>query len=120
MPPLKWVKNISERLKSLSQHIIISASNDGRFSMSIKTTAGDIATHYTNLEVERDGGLTQMDNEDTCFSSRIDIKKFHSYFANQQITNRKTYCGIIQDKLIRVFIENDYVKAQFFMPAVSD
>lgn len=57
MPPLKHLKNIVERMKSMSHQLIVSANKNGRLILQIKTNTVTISSHFPDLSLESFAGI---------------------------------------------------------------
>lgn len=51
MPPLKPIKNIVERMKSMSQSLTVSANKDGRLILRINADMISLSAHFTDLSI---------------------------------------------------------------------
>lgn len=56
MPNLKLFKNICERMKSLSHHVLVSANKSGIMSVKVETDLATVETHFKELVVEGQTG----------------------------------------------------------------
>lgn len=52
MPQLKRIKNIVERMKSMSSSLIVNANKFGRLTLKIKTNMVTLSAHFPDLGVQ--------------------------------------------------------------------
>lgn len=52
MPSLKLFKNICERMKTIGQHVIVSANRSGVLSLKVENDMATVVTHFRNLVIE--------------------------------------------------------------------
>lgn len=109
MPHLKPLKNIVERMKTMSHGLTVSADRNGRLTLQIKTNMVKLSAHFPNLNVESFavGHLTTLsgeENEDTV-SATVDIKKFLMFISGMQVNNCKTSCSIVHGSMVKLFLE---------------
>ena len=50
MPPLKTLRNVVDKMKNLSNHVIISANQSGEMKLRIETDLVNVATHFRDLQ----------------------------------------------------------------------
>lgn len=56
MPNLKSVKNIVERMRTMSHYLIVSATKDGRLTLRINATLIKLQVHFPNLNIQSMAG----------------------------------------------------------------
>lgn len=56
MPNLKSLKSIVEKMKNLSHALTVTANNDGRMALKIKTNMVSLGVHFTELNVKSFAG----------------------------------------------------------------
>ncbi|XP_030765114.1 checkpoint protein HUS1 isoform X2 [Sitophilus oryzae] len=110
MPNLKSVRNIVERMKSMSHTLTVSANKDGKLNLSINTSTVKLAAHFPNLNVNSfvEGNVTNCSNEEiksNSVSSTIDIKKFIMFLSGMQLNNCQAVCNIVQGKMVKLYME---------------
>ncbi|XP_025003370.2 checkpoint protein HUS1 isoform X2 [Gallus gallus] len=100
LPVLKTMKSIVERMKNLSNYIVIEANLSGEMNLKIETDVVSVTTHFKDL------GNPPWASEDGCQSSaqgrdlqsmaevRIDIKKLQQLLVGQQVNPTKALCNI--------------------------
>ena len=50
MPPLKILRNVVDRMKNLSNFVVISANQSGEMTLKVETDVVTVATHFRDLE----------------------------------------------------------------------
>nr|XP_009682824.1 PREDICTED: checkpoint protein HUS1 [Struthio camelus australis] len=100
LPALKTMKSVVERMKNLSNCIVIEANLSGEMNLKIETDLVSVTTHFKDL------GNPPWASDDECQSSaqdrdlesmaeaRIDIKKLLQLLAGQQVNPTKALCNI--------------------------
>ncbi|XP_074653018.1 checkpoint protein HUS1-like [Tubulanus polymorphus] len=131
MPSLKVLRNVVDRMKTMSNFIIISANRSGEFIVKVETDSVTIATHFRDLKnpvfgkphqdaaAQLPSQSTQQQKREEFAETRIDIKKFAQFLAGQQVNPNKVICNIVENKVAHFFLLHDDVSLQYFMPAVS-
>lgn len=145
MPHLKAVKNIVERMKNMSQSLVVSANKNGRLILQIKTNMVTLSAHFTDVSVLSFAGklvvvvifenwcvyspvgqiptlddLETVDENLETVTATIDIKKFLMFLTGMQVTNCYTMCSIVQGKMVKLFIEQPgVISLQIFLTEVS-
>lgn len=51
MPPLKPIKSIVERMRSMSHNLIVTANKNGRLILQVKTNMATLSAHFTDLSI---------------------------------------------------------------------
>ncbi|KRT85775.1 hypothetical protein AMK59_2330, partial [Oryctes borbonicus] len=125
MPSLKHIKNIVERMKSITHSLIVSANKYGRLTLKIRTNMVTMAAHFPDLSVESfavgETILPDSDGENdgdelNVVSAVIDIKKFLLFFYGMQLSNTKTTCSIVQGKMVKLHLEQPgALSLQYFL-----
>nr|XP_013808231.1 PREDICTED: checkpoint protein HUS1 isoform X2 [Apteryx mantelli mantelli] len=99
LPVLKTMKSVVERMKNLSNCIVIEANLSGEMNLKIETDLVSVTTHFKDL------GNPPWASDDECQSSaqgrdlesmaeaRIDIKKLLQLLAGQQVNPTKALCN---------------------------
>lgn len=55
MPNLRLFKNICERMKTIGQHVIVSANGSGLLSLKVENDMASVVTHFKGLPIEAGG-----------------------------------------------------------------
>ncbi|XP_067011266.2 checkpoint protein HUS1 [Anabrus simplex] len=121
MPNLKLVRNVVERMRTMSPHLIVSASNEGVFLLRIETDVTTVTTHFKNLAVETAQGGDQREPLDPSMliSARVDIKKLSLFLASEQVNPTQVMCDIKQERLLHLVLMHEDVTLHYFAPSIS-
>ncbi|XP_075560874.1 checkpoint protein HUS1 isoform X2 [Pelecanus crispus] len=125
LPVLKTMKSVVERMKNLSNSIVIEANLSGEMNLKIETDLVSVTTHFKDL------GNPPWASEDGCQSSdqgrdlenmaeaRIDIKKLQQLLAGQQVNPTKALCNIVSKRIVHFILLHEDVSLQYFIPALA-
>ncbi|ESN99016.1 hypothetical protein HELRODRAFT_186499 [Helobdella robusta] len=121
MPPLKIVKNVIERMKNLSNHVIVGANHEGEMVFKIEKDLVNVSTHFENLTYP--GLKTQPRKPLSCNSKevvevKVDVKKLAQLLSGQQINPTKVICNITPDEMLHLILINEDMSLQYFIPSV--
>ncbi|XP_027531739.1 checkpoint protein HUS1 isoform X2 [Neopelma chrysocephalum] len=102
LPVLKTMKSVVERMKNLSNVIVIEANLSGEMNLKIETDLVSVTTHFKDLGnppwASEDGCQSSVQGRDleSMAEARIDIKKLLQLLAGQQVNPTKALCNITQ------------------------
>ncbi|XP_068863982.1 checkpoint protein HUS1 isoform X3 [Aphelocoma coerulescens] len=125
LPVLKTMKSVVERMKNLSNFIVIEANLSGEMNLKIETDLVSVTTHFKDL------GNPPWASEDGCQSSAqgrdlesmadacIDIKKLQQLLAGQQVNPTKALCNIVCKRIVHFILLHEEVSLQYFIPAIA-
>ncbi|KAG8442700.1 hypothetical protein GDO86_011481 [Hymenochirus boettgeri] len=125
LPALKTMKNVVERMKNLSNFIVIEANRNGEINMKIETDLVSVSTHFKDL------GNPPWISEDICQNAceerdvnsmaeaRIDIRKLLQFLAGQQVNPSKAICNIVNKRMVHFILLHEDVSLQYFIPALA-
>ncbi|XP_011380036.1 checkpoint protein HUS1, partial [Pteropus vampyrus] len=121
LPVLKTVKSVVERMKNISNHLIIEANLNGDLNLKIESELVCVTTHFKDLgnpplasaDASRDRNPEQM------AEVHVDIRKFLQFLAGQQANPTKAICSIVSDKVLHLDVLHEDVSLQYFIPALS-
>lgn len=125
LPVLKTMKSVVERMKNLSNFIVIEANLSGEMNLKIETDLVSVTTHFKDL------GNPLWASEDGCQSSAqgrdlesmaeacIDIKKLQQLLAGQQVNPAKALCNIVHKRIVHFILLHEEVSLQYFIPAIA-
>ncbi|XP_046409163.1 checkpoint protein HUS1 [Ischnura elegans] len=117
VPNIKLVRNVVDRMKTMSPNIYITAGN-GAFTLTIETDAASVSTHFKGVYLENVNGITcDMPAGQTEVTAKVDIKKLSLFLFCEQINPSKVVCYISEDKLVYIYLEHEDVIYNFFIAA---
>lgn len=122
LPPLRQLKHVVERMKSLSPYITISANRNGTFIVSVTNDNVDVSTHFKHLSMPVWDSQDNSDANDPAelHSATVDIKKFALFLQGDQVNPTKAICNIVGSRVIQMFLLHDDVTFQYFLPAAAN
>ncbi|KAL7641057.1 UNVERIFIED_CONTAM: hypothetical protein RMT77_008194 [Armadillidium vulgare] len=120
LPPLKQLRHVVERLKSLSAHATLSANHKGTFIISVATDTVDVSTYFKNLAMPAWGNNTERpENVEDLHSATVDIKKLAQFLQGDQVNPSRVICNIHGGKTVHLFLLHDNITLQYFLPAIN-
>ncbi|KAM6178883.1 checkpoint protein HUS1 [Rhynchocyon petersi] len=121
LPILKTMKSVVERMKNISNHLIIEANLNGELNLKIETELVCVTTHFKDLGNPplASDGASQSRNPEQMAEVHIDIKKLLQFLAGQQVNPTKALCNIVTNRLVHFDLLHEDVSLQYFIPALS-
>ncbi|XP_032726932.1 checkpoint protein HUS1-like [Lontra canadensis] len=121
LPVLKTMKSVVEKMRNLSNHLIIEANLSGDLNLKKETELVCVTTHFKDLgnpplaseDASQDRDPAQM--AEVC----IDIRKLLQFLAGQQVNPTRAVCNIVSNKLVHFDLLHEDVSLQYFIPAFS-
>nr|XP_044991764.1 checkpoint protein HUS1 isoform X2 [Jaculus jaculus] len=121
LPVLKTMKSVVEKMKNISNHLVIEANLNGELNLKIETELVCVTTHFKDL------GNPPLASANTCQDSRpeemakvhIDIRKLLQFLAGQQVNPTKALCNIVNNRILHFDLLHEDVSLQYFIPALS-
>ncbi|XP_036593260.1 checkpoint protein HUS1 isoform X3 [Trichosurus vulpecula] len=121
LPVLKTMKSVVERMKNISNHVVIEANLKGEMNLKIETDLVCITTHFKDLgnpSWASEDASQDRDSENMA-EARIDIKKLLQFLAGQQVNPTKALCNIVHNRIVHFILLHEDVSLQYFIPALS-
>nr|XP_020666894.1 checkpoint protein HUS1 isoform X1 [Pogona vitticeps] len=127
LPVMKTMKSVVERMKNLSNSIVIEANKNGEMNLKIETELVCVTTHFKELGnppwvlVSEEGSQNSTQDRDTesMVEARIDIKRLLQLLAGQQVNPTKALCNIVSKKMICLILLHEDFSLQYFIPALA-
>ncbi|KAM4815120.1 LOW QUALITY PROTEIN: checkpoint protein HUS1-like [Thomomys bottae] len=120
LPLLKTMKNIVEKMKNISSHLVIEANLNGELNLKIESELVCITTHFKGLG---NPPLTSESCRDRCPEEmtevHIDIKKLLQFLTGQQVNPTKAVCNVVKNRIVYFDLLHEDVCLQYFIPALS-
>ncbi|KAL1916902.1 uncharacterized protein VTP21DRAFT_5099 [Calcarisporiella thermophila] len=112
MPPLLSVRTIAERMKSLSDYVVISANMNGEFTLKCEANMVTMETYYKGLfnpeleysESEAARVPSQTRDKNQFASARIDVKNFVKFLNTYHVSPSNVVCCIIEHHAIVFYV----------------
>jgi HUS1 checkpoint protein len=120
LPQLKLFKHMLERMKNLSDFVILQATNKGTFTLKIEAEAASVSSYFTNLQNLKVPNQDEDENdEDVSVSIRLSLKKMNDFVAALQFNPSKMICNFVDRKYAHFFvIHNEDTVLQFLISSI--
>ncbi|XP_051796619.1 checkpoint protein HUS1 [Acanthochromis polyacanthus] len=126
LPPLKTMKNVVDRMKNLSNFLVIEANLNGEMNLKIETDLVSVTTHFKDLgnppwgdDSSQDGGPSQSRDPDSMAEARVDVRRLQQFLMGQQVNPSKAMCNIVHQRILHLILLHEDVSLQYFIPAVA-
>ncbi|KAB0364445.1 hypothetical protein FD754_008601 [Muntiacus muntjak] len=121
LPVLKTMKSVVEKMKNISNHLIIEASLNGELNLKIETGLVCVTTHFKDLGNPplASENASQDRNSEQMAEVHIGIRKLLQFLAGQQVNPTKATCNIVKNKIVHFDLLHEDVSLQYFIPALS-
>ncbi|XP_017724040.1 PREDICTED: checkpoint protein HUS1 isoform X2 [Rhinopithecus bieti] len=121
LPVLKTMKSVVEKMKNISNHLVIEANLDGELNLKIETELVCVTTHFKDLgNPPLASESTHQDrNVEHMAEVHVDIRKLLQFLAGQQVNPTKALCNIVNNKMVHFDLLHEDVSLQYFIPALS-
>uniref|UniRef100_A0A673Y720 Checkpoint protein n=1 Tax=Salmo trutta TaxID=8032 RepID=A0A673Y720_SALTR len=124
LPPLKTMKNVVDRMKNLSNFLVMEANLNGEMNLKIETDLVSVTTHFKDLGNPPWGddgsqGRSQSRDPEVMAHTRVDIRKLQQFLMGQQVNPSKAMCNIVHKRIIHLILLHEDVSLQYFIPAVA-
>ena len=119
LPPLKLLKTVVDRMKTLGNFITISANMSGELWVTLETDVVTATTFFKDLQNHHfsDAPVTE-ESVSALHEACVDIRKFSQFFQGQ-FNPTKVICNIIDGKGLQLFLLHEDVSMQYYIPAVA-
>ncbi|XP_034384449.1 checkpoint protein HUS1 isoform X2 [Cyclopterus lumpus] len=126
LPPLKTMKNVVDRMKNLSNFLVMEANLIGEMNLKIETDLVSVTTHFKDLgnppwgdDASQDGGPSHSREPEAMVQARVDIRKLQQFLMGQQVNPSKAMCNIVHERVVHLILLHEDVSLQYFIPAVA-
>ncbi|KAM4533992.1 checkpoint protein HUS1 [Odontesthes bonariensis] len=126
LPPMKTIKNVVDRMKNLSNFLVIEANRNGEMNLKIETDLVSVTTHFKDLgnppwgdDASQDRGPSQGRDPELMVEARVDIRKLQQFLVGQQVNPSKAMCNIVHQSVVHLILLHEDVSLQYFIPAVA-
>ncbi|KAI0215352.1 Checkpoint protein HUS1 [Lamellibrachia satsuma] len=102
MPPLKLLRNVVDRMKNLSNFVLLSANQCGQMKIKVETDLVTVTTYFNDLDHPtwgKDGSQSQESrgslqrNSAEFAEVHVDIRKLAQFLSSQQVNPLKVICS---------------------------
>ncbi|XP_055038210.1 checkpoint protein HUS1 [Misgurnus anguillicaudatus] len=123
LPPLKTMKSVVDRMKNLSNYLVMEANLKGEMNLKIETELVSVTTHFKELGNPPWGddgsqAASQSRDADLMAEARVDIRKLQQFLTGQQVNPSKAMCNIVHKQILHLIFLHEDVSLQYFIPAV--
>lgn len=121
LPALKMMKSVVEKMRNISNQLVIEANLKGELNLKIETELVCVTTHFKDLEnpLLPSDSVSQNRHPEDMAKVHIDIKKLLQFLAGQQVTPTKAVCNIVNNRTVHFDLLLEDVSLQYFIPALS-
>eukprot|EP01103_Thecamoeba_quadrilineata_P003734 TRINITY_DN13486_c0_g1_i1.p1 TRINITY_DN13486_c0_g1~~TRINITY_DN13486_c0_g1_i1.p1 ORF type:complete len:275 (-),score=36.09 TRINITY_DN13486_c0_g1_i1:6-830(-) len=119
MPPLKLLKNAVERMKNISDCLIINANMAGQLTLRVETDLVSIATFFKNLQHPvLEGKSPPRPDPNQVAEVRVNIKKFSKFLYSHQVSPADVICCLVEGEALvtHVLLENLFIT--YYIPVL--
>ncbi|XP_070709254.1 checkpoint protein HUS1 [Pempheris klunzingeri] len=126
LPPLKTMKNVVDRMKNLSNFLVMEANLSGEMNLKIETDLVSVTTHFRDLgnpawgdDASQHGRPSQSRDPEAMAQARVDIRKLQQFLVGQQVNPSKAMCNIVHESVVHLILLHEDASLQYFIPAVA-
>ncbi|XP_068604181.1 checkpoint protein HUS1 isoform X2 [Brachionichthys hirsutus] len=126
LPPLKMMKNVVDRMKNLSNFLVMEANLSGEMNLKIETDLVSVTTHFKELgnpswgdHASQDSGPSRSRDPEVMAQARVDIRKLQQFLVGQQVNPSKAMCNVVHERIVHLILLHEDVSLQYFIPAVA-
>ncbi|XP_056262485.1 checkpoint protein HUS1, partial [Pseudoliparis swirei] len=116
----------ADRMKNLSNFLVIEANLIGEMNLKIETDLVSVTTHFKDLgnppwgdDASQDGGPSHSRDPEAMVQARVDIRKLQQFLMGQQVNPSKAMCNIVHERVVHLILLHEDVSLQYFIPAVA-
>lgn len=115
------MKSVVEKMKNISNYLIIEANLNGELNLKIETELVCVTTHFKDLgnPPVASENTSQGRNPEQMAEVHIDIKKLLQFLSGQQVNPTRAICNIVNNKMVHFDLLHEDVSLQYFIPALS-
>ncbi|KAB0379892.1 hypothetical protein FD755_007676 [Muntiacus reevesi] len=120
-PTVPDADSVVEKMKNISNHLIIEASLNGELNLKIETGLVCVTTHFKDLGNPplASENASQDRNSEQMAEVHIDIRKLLQFLAGQQVNPTKATCNIVKNKIVHFDLLHEDASLRYFIPALS-
>ncbi|KYQ96894.1 checkpoint clamp complex protein [Tieghemostelium lacteum] len=118
MPDIKTIQNVIDKMKNLSEQLVITISMKSQLTLQVESPAGSITTHYTGLShplIDTNKGKDQAPDSS---SAIVDIKKILKVLHIHQLKPEEVVCCIFEGKCLLFHVIIQDVSATYYLPII--
>ncbi|XP_020784657.2 checkpoint protein HUS1 isoform X3 [Boleophthalmus pectinirostris] len=119
LPPLKTLKNVVDRMKNLSQFLVLEANMSGEMNLKIETDLVSVTTHFKDLGNPPWGDDVSQRDREVMAQVRLDVRRLQQFLTGQQVHPTKALCNLVHHRLVHLILLHEDVSLQYFIPTVA-
>lgn len=121
LPVLKTMKSVVEKMKNISNQLIIEANLNGDLNLKIETELVCVTTHFKDLGNPPSASENESEDRspEQMAEVQVDIRKFLQFLAGQQVNPTRGICNVVSHKMVHFDLLHEDVSLQYFIPAMS-
>ncbi|XP_059511936.1 checkpoint protein HUS1 isoform X2 [Myotis daubentonii] len=121
LPVLKTMKSVVEKMKNISNQLIIEANLNGDLNLKIESELVCVTTHFKDLGNPPSASENESEDRspEQMAEVQVDIRKFLQFLAGQQVNPTRGICNIVSHKMVHFDLLHEDVSLQYFIPALS-
>lgn len=121
LPALKTMKSVVEKMKNISNGLVIEANLNGELNLKIETELVCVTTHFKDLgnPLLPSESVSQNRHPEDMVTVNIDIRKLLQFLAGQQVTPTRAVCNIVNNRTVHFDLLLEDISLQYFIPALS-
>lgn len=117
MPSLRHVQTVVDRMKSLSDTIIIEANMAGELTLRIDADMVQVTTFYKNLEhPEFDGKTPPTRDPSVSARVRVDAKKLLKFLSSYRVHPINVVCCLVEGRAAVFHVGVDQLYMTYYLP----
>ncbi|GAB1601057.1 checkpoint protein HUS1-like [Argonauta hians] len=125
LPALKLLRNVVDKMKSLSNFVVMSANYEGKMKLTVETDVASVCTYFKDLKNpkwrDKNSDVIQSSSNDPSefYEVRVDLRKFAQFFNGLQLNPSRVICNFCEDRMVHILLMHDDVTLQYFLPSIS-
>lgn len=126
LPVARILKNVVERMKVLSDHVMISANEDGEVNLMVETSDVTVKTYFKDLQNAewKNGSVLSQQRKSQAsqnfVSASIPVKKFFAFIAAHQADSANILLSIVQGKTVVISVIHEGSTLTLYIPVLLD
>ncbi|KAK7882989.1 hypothetical protein WMY93_029163 [Mugilogobius chulae] len=118
-PSAQTLKNVVDRMKNLSNFLVLEANMNGEMNLKIDTDLVSVTTHFKDLGNPPWGDDGSQKDCEVLAQVRLDVRRLQQFLTGQQVNPTKALCNLVHHRLVHLILLHEDVSLQYFIPAVA-
>lgn len=130
LPAAKMLRNVVERMKALSELVVVSANGVGELTLKVETSVVTVKTFFKDLqnaEWKEDEGPTDASQavlaarpKEDFLDATIPVKNLHAFIAANQPDSTSILLSIVHGKTVVLSVIHDESTLTLYIPVHND